>query len=34
MQLPNWALVVMWASGMVGIFMLSREMYRRWGKAL
>jgi hypothetical protein len=32
MQLPSWALVMMWISGVVGIFMLSKEMYRRFGK--
>jgi hypothetical protein len=34
MQLPNWALIVMWASGVVGIFMLSKEMWRRFGTDL
>jgi hypothetical protein len=31
MQLPNWALVMMWISGVVGIYMLSREMVKRFG---
>jgi hypothetical protein len=30
MQLPNWALIMMWIATIVGAFMLSREMIRRF----
>jgi hypothetical protein len=31
MELPNWALIVMWAATMVGTWQLSKEMLRRFG---
>jgi len=34
MELPNWALMVMWAATLVGAFMLTREMMRRFGLCL
>jgi len=30
MELPDWALFVMWGATMVGAYMLSREMIRRF----
>jgi hypothetical protein len=31
MELPNWALLPMWAATMIGAYMLSKEMLRRFG---
>ena len=31
MELPTWALVPMWAATLIGAYMLSREMLRRFG---
>jgi hypothetical protein len=30
MELPSWALVIMWGATLVGAFMLSREMVKRF----
>jgi hypothetical protein len=30
-ELPDWGLLVMWASTMVGAWFLSKEMLRRFG---
>ena len=30
MELPSWALLPMWAATLIGAFMLSREMLRRY----
>lgn len=30
MELPSWALIPMWAATIIGAFMLSKEMMRRF----
>jgi hypothetical protein len=30
MELPSWALIPMWLATLIGAFMLSREMLRRF----
>jgi hypothetical protein len=32
MKLPTWALLAMWAATLVGAYMLSLEMWRRFGR--